>query len=322
MANINKITVGDVSYNITIPAGLTEEEQAQVRQNIGAVSAQDVEVVRDGTYPDMTVGEATHAQNADAAVNATNSVNAQNATQATKLSNARAIDGVSFDGTAGIAHYGVCATAAGTTAKTVSLAGFTLVTGARITVKFTTANTVSSPTLNVNGTGAIAIKCKDRTTGLVWRAEIMTLVYDGTNWCIVDGYSLADKPIGTIHINEDSTSPVILFGGNWEMIPEGYALWTASSGAGNTINAGLPNITGGFRFGVSGRSFLNAEDVSGAFSGVNPQTASVSTGTPTSSNNSAVTFNANNGATVKGIYGNSATVQPPAYKTYAWKRII
>lgn len=58
MANINKITVGDVSYNITIPAGLTEEEQAQVRQNIGAVSAQDVEVVRDGTYPDMTVGTA------------------------------------------------------------------------------------------------------------------------------------------------------------------------------------------------------------------------------------------------------------------------
>ncbi len=86
MANINKITVGETTYNITLPAGLTEEEQAQIRANIGAVSAQDVEVVRDGTYPEMTVGEATHAQNADNAINATNaqnavnSVNAQNAT--------------------------------------------------------------------------------------------------------------------------------------------------------------------------------------------------------------------------------------------------
>lgn len=77
MASINKITVGDVDYNISIPSGLTEEEQAQIRQNIGAVGQGESTVVQDGTYPEMTVGEATHAQTAD---DATNAVNAQKAT--------------------------------------------------------------------------------------------------------------------------------------------------------------------------------------------------------------------------------------------------
>lgn len=201
MANINKITVDGVEYKITIPSGLTAEEQAQVRENIGAISSAEADVVRDGTYPDMTVGNATKAQNADT------------------LANARAIDGVSFNGSAAITHYGVCSTPAGTTAKTVALTGFTLVTGARITVKFTTANTVSSPTLNINGTSAKAMKCKDRTTGLAWKAgELMTLVYDGTNWCIVDGYSLADRPVNTHYIQYNGESaPGALFGGTWEI---------------------------------------------------------------------------------------------------------
>lgn len=36
MASIGQIQVGGQTYNIVIPAGLTEEEQAQIRQNIGA----------------------------------------------------------------------------------------------------------------------------------------------------------------------------------------------------------------------------------------------------------------------------------------------
>lgn len=39
MANISKISVGEEDYNIVIGSGLTEDEQAQVRANIGAVSA-------------------------------------------------------------------------------------------------------------------------------------------------------------------------------------------------------------------------------------------------------------------------------------------
>lgn len=78
MASINKITVGDVDYNISIPSGLTEEEQEQIRQNIGAVGQGESTVVQDGTYPEMTVGEATHAQTADDATNAMNDADGNN----------------------------------------------------------------------------------------------------------------------------------------------------------------------------------------------------------------------------------------------------
>ena len=51
-------------------------------------------------------------------------------------------------------------------------------------------------------------------------------------------------PVGSLYLNINSTSPASLFGGTWERLPAGYALWTATSGAGGTIAAGLPNITG------------------------------------------------------------------------------
>ena len=109
------------------------------------------------------------------------------AASAAKLSTARTIDGMPFDGSANIVHYGACATAAATAAKVVTLAGFTLVTGARISVKFTYANTAASPTLNVNGTGAKPI-AKYGTTAVdanAWLAgAVAELVYDGARWII------------------------------------------------------------------------------------------------------------------------------------------
>lgn len=87
---ISKIQVGGTDYGVVPPAGLTEEQQAQARQNIGAISAEDADVVRDGTYPDMTVGKATHAESADSAINATNAVNATNATNSVNAQKATA----------------------------------------------------------------------------------------------------------------------------------------------------------------------------------------------------------------------------------------
>lgn len=82
--------------------------------------------------------------------------------------------------------YGTCATAAATTAKVVTCAGFKLKAGRRIAVKFTYANTASAPTLNVNGTGAIAIKSYGTTAGTLayrWNPlAIAEFVYDGTYW--------------------------------------------------------------------------------------------------------------------------------------------
>jgi hypothetical protein len=63
-------------------------------------------------------------------------------------------DGNSHNLYANFLPYGVCSTAAGTAAKTVTVDNFSLEEGAAVIVKFTNSNSASSPTLNVNGTGA------------------------------------------------------------------------------------------------------------------------------------------------------------------------
>lgn len=57
--------------------------------------------------------------------------------------------------------YGTCSTAAGTAAKTVSIPGITLKTGVEITVRFSVTNTAANPTLNLNSTGAKAIRYRN-----------------------------------------------------------------------------------------------------------------------------------------------------------------
>lgn len=113
-----------------------------------------------------------------------------NAGSATKLQTARTIDGVSFDGSAAIVHYGTCSTAAGTAAKTVACTGFTLVTGASIKVRFTVTNTaaVADLTLNVNSTGAKGIKYRNAnlsSAGYLAANRTYEFVYDGTYYQLI-----------------------------------------------------------------------------------------------------------------------------------------
>ena len=70
-----------------------------------------------------------------------------------KLKTPRTIDGVSFDGSEDILHFGVCSEIASMKTKYVSIPGFKLVEGARIFVLFENGNTAQSATLNVNFTG-------------------------------------------------------------------------------------------------------------------------------------------------------------------------
>lgn len=111
------------------------------------------------------------------------------ATSAVKLATARTIDGVSFNGSAAITHYGTCNTAAATAAKTVSISGFSLVTGARIAVKFSYTNTASSPTLNVNSTGAKSITLRNSAIGedFFLAGKIYDFIYNGSSWDLVTG---------------------------------------------------------------------------------------------------------------------------------------
>ena len=119
-------------------------------------------------------------------------------------------------------------------------------------------------------------------------------------------------PVGSLYISVENTSPASLFGGTWTQLGANYALWTATSGAGTTINAGLPNITG------------TLPSCIGVYDGQNPTGAFTKAGRVADNGGYAnyygrgsYNFSAQNS---NNIYGNSSTVQPPAYKVYVWRR--
>lgn len=112
------------------------------------------------------------------------------------LCDADAIHAVKQDGISGDTanRFGTCSTAAGTAAKTVSITSgtFNLEAGARVTVKFSNANTAGTPTLNVNSKGAKNIYHKGSkiTTGTnkSLLAGTVDFVYDGTQWHLIGNY--------------------------------------------------------------------------------------------------------------------------------------
>lgn len=102
---------------------------------------------------------------------------------------------IKIDGVTGASsnRYGTCSTAAATVAKEVSITTgtFTLEAGATVRVKFANANTASTPTLNVNSTGAKNIYSQGvqittgNNKGLL--KGVCTFIYDGTQWHILGG---------------------------------------------------------------------------------------------------------------------------------------
>ena len=84
--------------------------------------------------------------------------------------------------------YGVCTTAGGTAAKTVSITNFVLTPSSQFAVLFQNAFTASSPTLSVNGSAAKPIKLMGNAMpmGKVHNNTILVMVYDGTNLNVID----------------------------------------------------------------------------------------------------------------------------------------
>lgn len=83
-----------------------------------------------------------------------------------------------------------CSTAAATAAKTASLSNFTMKTGAQVAVKFTYANTASSPTLNINGTGAKSIYYHNSAVpaAMLMAGGVYLMVYDGSRWQLMGNH--------------------------------------------------------------------------------------------------------------------------------------
>ena len=181
-------TTFDGSANKSIPVTLVNsgvEEGAY-----GPTAAATLAFGGSVNVPQITVdakGRATAVVNRAIKLPAAPTSVSGNAGTATKLATARTIDGVSFNGSANIIHYGTCSTAAETAAKAVNCTGFVLATGARIAVRFTVTNTAANPTLNVNATGAKAIRYRNAAIAAGYLAAIRTydFIYDGTYFQLI-----------------------------------------------------------------------------------------------------------------------------------------
>ena len=120
-------------------------------------------------------------------------------------------------------------------------------------------------------------------------------------------------PVGSLYFGTQSTCPMasLISGSTWVKVAGDKVLQTSSSShsANTTIAAGLPNITGSFNT----RSIAGA---TGAFDTSNISSSSAGTGSSATQTYKA-SFNASDS---NSIYGNSTTVQPPAYVINVWRR--
>ena len=121
-------------------------------------------------------------------------------------------------------------------------------------------------------------------------------------------------PVGSVYLSTNATCPLASLFGTWRLVSSGKALWTGTgSNGGTTISAGLPNITGNTQNAViSGGS--NGTYTNGAFT---EKRTTGGVGTGSSFRNDVLSFDASHS---NSIYGNSTTVQPPAYVVNVWRR--
>ena len=179
------ISATDTTYDVanSTSPGLMSADMYNKLNGMSSTQVTGVKGDSESTYRTGQVN-ITPADLGITVVNNTADANKSVASAAT-LTTARTLDGVSFNGSANIIHWGTCSVAAGTAAKTVALTGFNLTTGARVAVKFTNGNTAANPTLNVNSKGAKAIKYKNSGTVPLLANCSYEFVYDGTQFQLI-----------------------------------------------------------------------------------------------------------------------------------------
>lgn len=125
-------------------------------------------------------------------------------------------------------------------------------------------------------------------------------------------------PVGSVYIGTQASCPMAIAipGSTWSLVSSGKALWTGTGSNGNTtIAAGLPNITGTFG-STDGYRNPGYNTMTGVFYASSSAYGRDADGG--GANRTAVLgFNASRSSS---IYGNSDTVQPPAYVVNVWRR--
>ena len=129
-------------------------------------------------------------------------------------------------------------------------------------------------------------------------------------------------PIGFVWLSTENISPAIYFENTtWELISQNRVLMGAGDGhnGGETVEAGLPNITGSVSWIASGYGSSNSKTY-GAFTN-NGYYGDGDTGyTKDGSGGTLISNFAIDASRSSAIYGKSTTVQPPAFYVYMWRR--
>lgn len=130
-------------------------------------------------------------------------------------------------------------------------------------------------------------------------------------------------PAGSLYLTTYNTAacPIadLIPGSTWELIGSGRALWTGNgSNGGSTIAAGLPNITGSIEITGETGVWFQTGDGSGALStrgSAQNIAAADSVGRTVREHGIAI-----DASRSSSVYGNSTTVQPPAFVVNVWRR--
>lgn len=149
------------------------------------------------------------------------------------------------------------------------------------------------------------------------------------NTPIAGGITLEDfvdafYPVGSLYFGNTATCPMASIKGTWTLVSSGRTIMGADSShaIGTTAEAGLPNITGS----LASRGFVNEGNwaIQAATGALNASSSNFSSdyvcaGVNTVSNMNSKIYNFSASAS-SSIYGNSTTVQPPAYYVNIWER--
>lgn len=205
------------------------------------------------------------------------------------------------NGTSNVVNYGTCSTAAATAAKVVSCSNFALITGAEITVKFTTTNTAANPTLNVNSTGAKAIYYRGSaiSAGYLAANRTYTFRYNGNQYDLVGDLD-TNTTYGSMSIDEGAagtaTTNRVLTAANLKGIINSHAptkTGTDASGtwginiSGNATTASKVNN----KLTVGSKSYDGSADITIAASDLGLASAMLFLGTTTTAITDGATTN-------------------------------
>lgn len=156
-------------------------------------------------------------------------------------------------------YFGICETEAATAAKVVTCDEFALKKGAFLAVQFTYGNTGSSPSMNVNGTGAKAICGMNGyyVSTNMWTAnQVVMFVYNGTWWIALYCLNATTARYGiTMLSNSTSSTSTTLAAtpyavklaydrNSWTSISLTNALALAYGGTGSTTATGARSNLG------------------------------------------------------------------------------